>query len=892
MSNRTPRVGGPVETIATGPDDPGYRLLFGTTPKPMWVHDLHSLRFLDVNPAAVASYGYTREEFLAMTVLDIRPLEDADPLLSYLEEVGRRSREEDHVWRHVKKSGEVIMASITSSPVTFAGRPARLVLADDVTQARAVASALREREHQLRNAQELAHVGTWTWDVGADEVVWSEELARILGLRPDQTPRSVEAYVALIHPSDREGARATVEQALVRGGVFDSDYRVVHADGGTLWLRSRGEVIHDETGRAVRVLGACQDVTDQKAAEESLTRLALHDPLTDLANRALFIDRLDNALVRLTREDTTIAVLFIDLDRFKAINDSLGHGAGDEVLVSVATRLRATVRPSDTVARFGGDEFAVLCDGMEDGAEAAVVAHRVLAALAEPIMVGGDRMAATGASIGMALASNADANAEALLRDADAAMYEAKEAGRNRLMIFDNESRRKSTARLQKAEELRQGLDRNEFRVFYQPLIDLHDEEWVGLEALVRWDHPQRGLVAPGDFIGVAEQTGTVVELGEWVLTEACREIAGLPPRPGAAPLALAVNLSARQLSEPSLIDALWRSLGETGLEPARLCLEITESVLMEDLEVSVEALLGLKALGVRIAIDDFGTGYSSLSYLRRLPVDFVKIDRSFVAGVGLNPADDAIVASVVNLSHALGLRVVAEGVETRAQLIAVRALGCDQAQGFYWSRPVPLGELDAWTREAGRAAVGPEPVDLSGLLVDRTTALRAATGRPVVLQAPPRLGDAVADLGAVRTVLDHLLGNAVTYSGPERPVVVSAASDRHWVRVSVADFGIGMTPQESDRCFEQFWQARDRAQSGSTGTGIGLSIVRSLVEAMGGHVGVKSAKGKGSTFTFALPRSVRAAARPARGLAPDVGEYSTIRETMRQIGVPTRRGS
>jgi len=305
--------------------------------------------------------------------------------------------------------------------------------------------------------------------------------------------------------------------------------------------------------------------------------------------------------------------------------------------------------------------------------------------------------------------------------------------------------------------------------------------------------------------------------------------------------------------------------------------------------------LLGLKARGVKVAIDDFGTGYSSLSYLRRFPVDIVKIDRSFVAGLGIDPAADAIVAAVINLSHALGLTVTAEGVETEDQLLAVRALHCDRAQGFLWSRPLPFDEICAWQQRAGPASVASEPLDLSSLLIERTQALRLATRRPVVLQAPAKLGSAFADLPAVKNVLDHLLGNAITYSAPDRPVVVSAASDRRWVRVSVQDFGVGMTPDESARCFEQFWQAREPGVERSGGTGIGLYIVRSLVEAMGGHVGVKSAPGKGSTFTIALPRSARSAARARPGdtsLIPGVAEDSSIREFMRQLGVPARRGA
>ncbi|MGH9035236.1 MAG: EAL domain-containing protein, partial [Acidimicrobiia bacterium] len=450
----------------------------------------------------------------------------------------------------------------------------------------------------------------------------------------------------------------------------------------------------------------------------------------------------------------------------------------------------------------------------------------------------------------------------------------------------------RTLARIRRAEELRTALDLSELRLCYQLEVDLAEEATTGVEALVRWQHPTLGLLPPSEFIDVAEETGLVVPLGDWVLREACRELARREPKANPGGLRLSVNLSARQLRVPELTDTVRDVLAETGLDPSRLCLEITESVLMDDVESSIEALLDLKALGVRLAIDDFGTGYSSLSYLRRFPVDVVKLDRSFIAGIGVDPAATAIVAAVVNLAHALGIVVVAEGVETEAQLVALRALRCDRAQGYYWNRPLPAGELPGWGRQPCAASLAPAPIDMGQLLVERTTALRAESGRNVVLQTPPNLAAAFGEIGAVRSVLDHLLVNAVKYSEADRPVVVSAAGDRRWVRVSVADFGIGMNASEATRCFEQFWQGRQPDGHRRQGTGIGLYIVRSLVEAMGGYVGVSTAIGKGSTFTFALPRSARAVNRTSAPASAGVGEESSIREFMRQIGVPIRRGS
>ncbi len=638
-------------------------------------------------------------------------------------------------------------------------------------------------------------------------------------------------------------------------------------------------------------------LTERKLAEENLTRQALHDSLTGLPERTLFLDRLEQAIRRLDRSASALAVLFVDLDRFKVINDRHGHAAGDQALRMTTQRLARILRPGDTISRFGGDEFAILCEDLT--AEAALeIAGRIVTVLSEPVMIDGLPVP-TGASVGIARTDDSTASAESLLHDADAAMYEAKAQGGDRFVVFDNASRIKGLARLRRAEEIRKAVHNGELRLFFQPDIDLRTDRVIGVEALVRWQHPKLGLVGPDEFIAIAEETGAVVALGEWVLAQACRQVTRWKDDDDdEPPLTVAVNISACQLREPSLIHVVRRVLEQADLEPHRLCLEITESVLMDDVRSSVKTLLDLKTLGVRLAIDDFGTGYSSLSYLRRFPVDIVKIDRVFIAGVGVDPTADAIVAAVTNLSHALGLTVVAEGVETEEQLVAIRALGCDRAQGFYWSPSLPAEELDELHGPRRAGLVANEPVDMYPLLAERADALRRTTGRPVLLEAPQKIGSVTGERRALKTILDHLLGNAVSYSSVERPVIVSGASDRHWVRISVSDYGIGMTNEESGRCFEQFWQGDAPEPTHPRGTGMGLYIVRSLVEAMGGHIGVRSAKGKGSTFTVALPRSAgtpsrgRPATRPPATPAAPRGADSSIREFMRQIGVPNRRGA
>jgi diguanylate cyclase (GGDEF)-like protein/PAS domain S-box-containing protein len=749
---------------------------------------------------------------------------------------------------------------------------------------------MRDIETQFRDLEEIAHIGTWRWDVATNRVTWSAELARIFGLDLEDAPSTLAEYLLLVHPEDRDSSRAQVEGALGRGEAYDSVYRIIRPNGDIRWLRSRGRVIADTDG-STRMMGVCQDVTEHKLAEVALTTMALHDTLTGLPEQALFVDRVANAIKRMARRSQSIAVLFIDLDRFKLINDTMGHAAGDEVLRAIAARLTAVLRPGDTVARVGGDEFAILCEDVSS-ADAIDLAQRVVGALSEPLVLDG-RRAAPGVSVGVSISGDWTTTAEAMLRDADSAMYAAKRAGRNGYAVFDDAARVRDSERLLLADELQVAVDAGELRVFYQPDIDLATGVVVGVEALVRWQHPGRGLVGPEQFIRTAEDTGLVVPLGEWVLEQACREVATWPRGANHSRPLLSVNLSAAQLTQPNLTDFILRLLRETGLEPAQLCLEITESVLMEEVSTSIAVLFDLKAIGVRLAIDDFGTGYSSLSYLRRFPIDIVKIDRSFITNVGADPVGDAIVAAVVNLAHALGLDVVAEGVETDDQLVAIRALGCDRAQGHYWSPALAPGDISPWTEAAHRLAAT-EPVALPPLLADRADALRAATDRLVVMEIPAKLGSVMADRGALRTIFDHLLGNAVAYSADDRPIVVTGASDRKWVRVSVADYGVGMTPDESARCFEQFWQGGDPSANRARGTGMGLYIVRSLVESMGGHVAVRSAKGKGSTFTVALPRSSRAGRAPTMmpGRQKGVGEDSSIREFMRQIGVPNRRGS
>jgi len=430
----------------------------------------------------------------------------------------------------------------------------------------------------------------------------------------------------------------------------------------------------------------------RRRAEEKLAYRALHDDLTGLPNRALLLDRLGHALERGRRQDSTVAVLALDIDHFKDVNDRLGHDAGDELLVRIAARLTHAVRSADTVARltagtvarFGGDEFVVLCEDVPAEEVAIRLAERLGEEVARPVAAGGNELEVT-ASVGIAVAAAGTAgSAESLVRDADAAMYRAKELGRSRYETFDLAMRSRALDRLALEAELRHAIEHGELRLHYQPIVALADGGVSGVEALVRWEHPERGLVPPGDFIPLAEQSGLIVELGRWVLEQACRQAAAWPG------VRMAVNLSTRQLGDRRLVADVTEALERTGLEPGRLTLEVTETLIMERLEASIELLEELKALGVRLSLDDFGTGYSSLSYLERLPLDALKLDRSFVSGLGPDETEPAIVAAVIEMGRALGMTVIAEGVETEQQAARLRALGCVYAQGFHFARPLP----------------------------------------------------------------------------------------------------------------------------------------------------------------------------------------------------------
>ncbi len=723
----------------------------------------------------------------------------------------------------LRPDGSAVEVEATTIPTIYEGKPAVQSLIRDITGRKEAETKLRKSEASLAEAQRMAHLGSWEWDVVTGKISWSEEVYRIYGYTPGEFVPTVDRLMEIIHPDDRELVRKNIDDALYEYKPYDFEHRIVRPDGTERVVHRRAEVVFDEEGGPRRMIGAIhditgrrkaeealreseerfrgafedapigvalvgldgrrfrvnralcemlgyseeellgrnyletvhpedreisaeslrrtlkegagsytlerryvhadghavwnlssvslicdsrgkpshlvclhQDITERKALEEQLEHQAFHDTLTGFPNRALFMDRLEQALARLDRREEPIAVLFMDLDNFKIVNDSLGHEVGDRLLVAVAGRLKECVRPEDTVARFGGDEFAVLLEGITDLNGATRIAARITGALKTPFNFEGREVFA-GVSVGIALATQAPDEPEGLLRNADLALYGAKKEGKARYEVFDASMGVEALERLKLESALRRALERGEFRIYYQPTLSISTGRISSMEALIRWEHPERGLLEPDEFLPVAEESGLIVQIGEWIIDEVCRQGWEWQERfADGSPPGVCMNVSARQLSQTDFTGKVTESLHSSGLRAQGLSLEIPEGVLMDAAEANAGKLEALRALGVDIVIDDFGTAYSSLSHLRRLPLNFLKIDRSLVVKLGEEREDRAIVSAVIKLAKALGWEVVAQGVETDEQLALLREMGCDTVQGYYFSRPVTSEEATA----------------------------------------------------------------------------------------------------------------------------------------------------------------------------------------------------
>jgi diguanylate cyclase (GGDEF)-like protein/PAS domain S-box-containing protein len=562
----------------------------------------------------------------------------------------------------------------------------------DITDRRNAEDARVEAEERYRQGFERSAFGLGVLDLDHTFTSVNPALAELLGQTPERLigRRPLE----FLHPTESDGARLGIERLLSGDLAFyKREHRMVRPDGSIVSVLIDMTLVRESDGDPSYYFVQVRDITDRKRAEEALAHQALHDDLTHLPNRLLLVDRLALSLARAERTGSHVAVLFLDLDRFKLVNDGLGHVVGDQLLVEVAARLTRSIRASDTVARFGGDEFVIVREDIADVTEAVEFAERIVAVLHEPIALSGRELYAT-TSVGIALGGS-DSSAEQLLRDADAAMYRAKDLGRARIELFSHELQQQVAARLDLETALRQAIDRDELELLYQPIVRLADGRVVGAEALLRWHRAGHGVVLPSDFIQIAEETGMIVPIGTWALEHALAELRALTRLHDDLdwPL-LAVNLSALQLRLPTSLEMVRDAIRSSGVDPSMLSLEITESALMDDIETSARAMHALRELGVKLAVDDFGTGYSSLAYLKRLPVDCLKIDRSFIAGLPSDPHDRSITEAIITLGRSLGLTIVAEGVETVEQWIALDELGCTVGQGFLWSPPIPASSF------------------------------------------------------------------------------------------------------------------------------------------------------------------------------------------------------
>jgi diguanylate cyclase (GGDEF)-like protein/PAS domain S-box-containing protein len=570
------------------------------------------------------------------------------------------------------------------------GHPSLVAVVRDVTDVRRASNALRESEERYVLAASGTNDGLWDWDIATNQVFFSPRWKSMLGYSAEEVGDSPNEWFIRVHPDDILALHESINRHL--GGEsphFEAEHRILHKDGTYRWIFTRGLACRDADGAAYRMAGSLTEVTERRNAQEELVKRAYFDALTDLPNRALFIERLWRAVESAKRRTSYMfAVLFVDLDRFKVVNDTLGHLAGDSLLISIARRLEKHLRPVDTFARIGGDEFAILLEYVADVSDVRRVAERIHRELETPFSVKGQSVF-TSASIGIALSTTGYARPEDLLREADLAMYRAKAAGRARYVIYDATLHEQAVRLMRLENDLRVAFERGALRVEYQPIIRLETGELAGFEALVRWHHDQFGEISPSEFVPLAEEIGLIHESDVWVLRTACRQVRSWHVSQG-VPVSVNVNLSGRELSHPDFVERIDGALLESGLDPTLLKLEVTETVLMENTEVALKVLGALKERGIRLLIDDFGTGYSSLSYLHRFPFDTLKIDQSFVSRIGDEEGrNHEVVRAIIHLAHALGLEVVAEGNEALEVAARLQSLGCEYGQGYALSRPL-----------------------------------------------------------------------------------------------------------------------------------------------------------------------------------------------------------
>jgi diguanylate cyclase (GGDEF)-like protein/PAS domain S-box-containing protein len=685
-----------------------FRSLAESTPAVIFISE--GERFQYANPATALITGRGREELLAMRSWEIARPDARERLRLLLSGLGPHSPPARLELPVAAEDGQQRWLDLTATPVAGGSGSAVVATAFDITESKLAAEAARSSERRLSDLLETVELIALTLDPRGQVTYCNQFLLELLGCEAEEVIGGewFERWV----PAEQRAAVAESFHAKIAAGELAAhdEHEIQTRDGSRRLIAWNNTVLRDRQGVVTGAASIGVDLTERKRAEERLVHETLHDALTGLPNRVLFMDRVSAAIARgKRRTGTRYGVLFLDLDRFKVINDSLGHLLGDRLLVQVSRRLERCLRPGDTIARLGGDEFTLLLEDLVDDDDAARVAERIKVELAAPFDLDGNEVV-TSASIGIALGGPRHQQAEQLLRDADTALHRAKAEGKARHRIFDTPMHVRAVERLELEGDLRHAIERGEFSIFYQPIVRFATREVVAFEALVRWRHPRRGLLTPNEFIPLAEESGLIAPFGRWLLGEACRQIREWDQAFAyAEQLAMTVNLSSRQFGQPDLVEQVAQVLFDSGVQPSRLRLEVTESLIVEDPEAAAQMLANIKKLGCRVCLDDFGTGYSSLSYLLRLPIDMLKVDRSFLTDLGRGTRNADIVWAVLELGRRLGMEVVAEGVETDSQLVHLRELGCEYGQGYLFARPLEAERATAYLAERQPAGLPPE---------------------------------------------------------------------------------------------------------------------------------------------------------------------------------------
>jgi diguanylate cyclase (GGDEF)-like protein/PAS domain S-box-containing protein len=672
-----------------------YRTLTENSPDVIIRYNLSGERIY-INPIGEQLFGRSASEIVGKKATEISPIPAETAFMEKFREVilTKKSIEtETEFTIHGGNKGWGLMRIVPEFD-SEGNVISVLTIGRDITKRKRSEIQLQYKEERLREAQKIAKIGSWEVEYPELYFTWSDEIFRIFEIDPETSSPSYDHYLNAIHPDDRTYVIQTHSEVLKKKIPYDAVHRLLMSDGRIKYVHERALTIYDEEDMPIRTVGTIQDITEQKKTEKKIEHMALHDALTGLPNRILAKERMENAIRYANENGTKTALLFIDLDGFKTINDTLGHSVGDTILKQVSNRLKECIRSADTLCRLGGDEFLLILSGIESNQDIVVIVEKILEEFTAPINVHNHNLPVS-MSIGVALYPDHGDSFETLLQKSDTAMYKAKDSGKNTFCFYTEQMKHILIGEFKLQTDLRQALRENQFLLHYQPQIDLATKEITGVEALIRWKHPQMGMIPPIQFISIAENNGLIVPIGEWVIREACRQLAHWNAQ--GINTSIAINISGVQFKRGNLYDVVEEALRVSGINPANLEFELTESIMMQDTEKTLEVVRKLKNLGIQLSIDDFGTGYSSLAYLKRFTVDKLKIDQSFVRDIVSDQEDAVIVQTIIQMAKSLNLKTIAEGVENKEALDIVESFGCDEVQGYHYSKPIEASDFEAF---------------------------------------------------------------------------------------------------------------------------------------------------------------------------------------------------